>query len=551
MTGGDLNFLWALRLLKQFVQAGVERCVISPGSRSSPLALAAAALPALRKTVIVDERSAAFFALGASKSDGIPTILICTSGTAVANYLPAVVEAFMTRTPLFLLTADRPAYLQETGSPQTIRQPGIFSHFASLIEVQPAADTPAHWNRLEGIANRAIQTGTVHRIPVHLNIPFDKPLEPSLPFFEEMAAANEALLPGTWRSAPYPVEPEQHIAGSTTFQRPVFVAGPRSEAPLELFFDEYFQKIPLFAEVTSQLSDLPNSIRGFDAFLRAAAADSLEPDLIIRLGKSPVTQGLQRFLENATVPVLSLPEDDLPDDAALNGVLQVSETTLRRQIERFSVETGWFDSWKNLESRAADISPAFGDGFVVKTLFSDDEFREWNLHLSNSMPVRDAELFGTVGWTGRVFCNRGVSGIDGVLSTAIAAAGEAGGQNLLLIGDVAMLHDIGGLMLAKDVNPDLLIVIINNGGGTIFDMLPIRSLKPVFEPLFLTPRNVKWEQAAAAFSIPHRKVDSETAFLDALQDFRSLTGTRILEVVTSREVSMEDRRRIWSMFQQP
>jgi 2-succinyl-5-enolpyruvyl-6-hydroxy-3-cyclohexene-1-carboxylate synthase len=497
--------------------------------------------------VVLDERSAAFAALGASKTDRIPTILICTSGTAVANYLPAVVEAFMTRTPLLLLTADRPEHLQNTGAPQTIRQPGIFSHFAELIEIPPAKNSPDTFKTLGELADIALEKCRNSGIPVHLNIPFDKPLEPEAAYYEEIARSNRFSGGGTWFAGEFPAYPEPDLPGKV-FKRPVIVAGPRAEAPLEVFFEPDFLNIPMFAEITSQLSDHPNSVRGFDAFLRGPFE---QPDVILRVGKSPVTPALQRFLEQTKVPVFVLQEDDMPDDAALNGVIPFSESFLPEILNLFTPDRAWTDFWRIKEAAVPVVFPPemLTDGAVMHTLMHHETLNEWNLHLSNSMPVRDADLFGSRGWMGRVFCNRGVSGIDGVFSTAIGAADSLAGRNLLVIGDLAMLHDIGALTIAAQIQPDLLVILINNGGGNIFDMLPIRSLTSVFEPFFLTPRPVQWEKACAAFSIPYTKSATQETFESALESAIEQNGVRIIEAVTSREASMGERRRLWSYFQ--
>jgi 2-succinyl-5-enolpyruvyl-6-hydroxy-3-cyclohexene-1-carboxylate synthase len=551
MHKGNANFEASETLLRRLLISGIDRFIVSPGSRSTPLVLALSTFSQARISVIVDERSAAFTALGAAQASGKPVALICTSGTAVANYLPAVVEAYMTRTPLLLLTADRPDFLQNTGAPQTIHQQYIFSHYAAFFQApQPGSDEKLVVKRFCGLAQQAISVLAATQRPVHINIPYDKPLEPDSPLYERACCENALVKAGKFPEInPACYKNTASVPSKIVFQRPLIIAGPGRSAPVI----EFPAGIPLLAETTSQLSTHKAAIHGFEAFLRNGIPEQLQPDVIFRLGQSPVSTALQRFLEKmASVPVFWLNASADWDNAALNDMTSLDEAAFSEVLNRIEPATDWLPAWKEREyqyqKRLAQVSSAaeLTDGFVMRLIWENPRLRERTLHLSNSMPVRDADLFGKEGWSKRVFCNRGASGIDGVLSTAVGAAHEAAGKHLLVIGDLAALHDVGGLVAARDLNPDLLVVLMNNEGGTIFESLPISKNRAVFDTFFLTPRSVSWQDLCSGFHVPFLKADSVKNVAEIFEKAIALSGFRMVEVQTSAKASVSERAALWN-----
>jgi 2-succinyl-5-enolpyruvyl-6-hydroxy-3-cyclohexene-1-carboxylate synthase len=527
---GNISFRRSIELIGEFYSYGVRHIVISPGSRSTPLTLAAAAHPGFRKHVHIDERSAGFMALGIGKSTDIPALLICTSGTAVANYYPAVIEARMSSTPMIILSADRPPRERTTGAPQTINQIRIYGNYPVYFTDAPLPHSgKSNENEFRVIAaqawNAAVSTGG----PVHINLPFEKPLEPESLYYTQMANNLAESLESN-RDHPelhadqgkrdqnefqelnhnpekvkkYELNEkreEQFLHTSITLEestrikvrlagilqesrRPLLILGPGNHIN-----PAFNLAVRALADSGIPVLNTPGSnspvqgICGYDAFLRDSdTASALKPDLIMRTGMHPVSGGIEQFTEmNRDVIQVHFTGNDDYNDALQTITMSVGINNLSRASAVIGpVDKNWLPAWEYSQDRFTveresllSHADTLTDGHVFNIL-PDVIPDDWLVILSNSFPVRDFDLFRPTDYVPEVITNRGASGIDGMISTAAGACIGSGRNGVLFIGDLAAIHDSNSLALSSTmVSQTLIVVILNNGGGTIFRMLPI------------------------------------------------------------------------------
>jgi len=547
-----------LALLRELVAGGVRHCVLSPGSRSAPLALAALRCEplGLRLHPHIDERSAAFFALGIAKVTGSPALLICTSGTAAANYLPAVVEAHYAGTPLVVLTADRPPELRDCDAGQTIDQLRLYGSHVRWFHELPLPEPGATAERLaRTVAQRALASAcSASRGPVHLNWPLREPLTPP----RELAAAEPIAERDGVRAVRLPAPAADEIDALASLarraERGVIVAGPlpvESElaSPVARFADA--SGWPVLADAASQLrfghAECASIAAAYELTLRDGPfARTHAPRAVLRLGSAPTSKALRLWLE------LSAPADYWLLDPAARwsdasrlattrspcdpaALLDAAATALGGRAPRASA---WRDDFARAEraaqralARALDAEPALLEPRLARELVAalpDGAL----LALSNSMPVRDADAFAPASTQRvRVLVNRGANGIDGVTSTALGASAAWPGPVVLLSGDLAFLHDLGGLAAARD-GGNLTIVLVENGGGGIFSFLPIAEHGDAvaFERLFRTPHRLELRKAAELFGIGWERVASWPHFRAALKASVAGGGVSVIEV---------------------
>ncbi len=570
------NQLWARVLLSELAASGVREVCMAPGSRSTALVLAAEAHPSLTVRVFLDERSAGFFALGIGKATGMPAVVITTSGTAVANLLPAVVEASQSETPLILLTADRPHRLRDADANQAIRQPGIFGEYVreAWDLSQPRAEVPA-LRHLRSVGSRAVAAALgLPGGPVHLNAPFEKPLGPTsvegdIPdeVASDLAATGREGAPWTRISPREPAISEADafliVERLAAAERPILVAGPSPFASAlgpSLVRLAAQAGMPLLADPLSGGRYGPPHgavrIAHYDMFLKdPGVRDALEPDLILRVGPAPTSAPLTRWLEQLDqVTQIVIDAGSRWKDhvgTAEVAVCAHAPAALAHVAERLENPTAahWRSRWQVVDTAAgvaaADAPGPRHEGHLATALIQ--ALPEGTpLFVSSSMPIRDVD-----GWGGShdkalaAFGNRGASGIDGIVSTAMGVAAGTGKPTVALLGDLAFLHDSNGLLASREADVDVLFVLVNNDGGGIFHMLPIREHEPPFERLFGTPHGLDLAALSACYGIGHRtvdlealtdQVDGDTTVLDSLFSRElSGTGTRVLEIRTTRE----------------
>lgn len=577
-SGRNRNEVWALALADELVRAGVREVVLSPGSRSTPLVLAFARDSRVRITVQIDERCAGFTALGMGRASRRPALVLTTSGTAGANLYPAVVEAFQGEVPLLVLTADRPHRLRDSDANQAIDQLRLFGvHVRAFHEVAPPRVGGPELRHLRMLAGRAVASAVgAPAGPVHLNVPFDRPLEPvevpgDIP--EDFAAEHPVAASGRRGGLPFVRITPRRLAASpedvevvasllASSLRPLLVAGPLAEAervgPLARELSRR-SGIPLLADPHGGArwggqEDAP-VLGGYDLLLRdPELRRTLRPDLVLRLGASPTSAALGSFLEECTdarqVVVdaghrwkdhLAVARDYLSADPVdlLERLPGESDESAVRRVE------GWTRRWMSMErvvrrAVADGLRGPFFEGTAVAEAAA--AAGDGVLFVSNSMPVRDLDAFVPPGPVRlRVVGNRGASGIDGIVSTALGVALGGDGPVVAVLGDLALYHDLNGLLAVRNVRPDLVFVVIHNDGGGIFHFLPIREHEPAFTPFFATPHGLDFSRAAALYDLPYREVEAAPGnVFRAVSDARATGGPHLLVVRTLRE---ENRRR--------
>lgn len=550
-------------LVDELARCGLAEAVVAPGSRSTPLALALVAHPGIRVHVRVDERSASFLALGLARASRRPVAVVCTSGTAAANFHPAVMEADESGVPLLVLTADRPPELRGTGANQTVDQIGLYGGavrmFAEVGTPDPAPGMVAYWRSLCCRAWGAAIGGRPG--PVHLNVAFREPLTP-----DEPAVAPTWTAPldgrgdnGPWISRPGPVtEPAPLVLPDV--ERGVIVCGDGDYDPVPFLALSEVTGWPLLAEPTSNARRV-GAVSTYRQLLASPGfAAGHSPELVVSVGRPNLSRQILDYLRRAerhvvvTAGVLGDPAASLanafsdPARTATDVVAAVAApANLRWEEPR---RTDWSRSWARAETTARgavdgvlDADEALSEPRLARDLVSQMSAGSL-LFAGSSMPIRDLDATMRARCGVRLVGNRGVSGIDGTVSTAIGAAlahqSENGGQAYALLGDLAMLHDQNGLIIGPgEPRPNLAVIVVNNDGGGIFSGLE-QAGHPDFERVFGTPHGVSMEKVAAVADLPYTKVEWATDLPKALLG----EGLRIVEVCTTRAGSAALRRRV-------
>ena len=544
------------RFFESLAAAGVAHVVISPGSRSTPLAISAERCRGLRTWIELDERAAAFFALGMGKATGRPAALVCTSGTAAANYLPAIVEAHHARVPLIALTADRPSELRDFGAGQTIEQSGLYGrHPRWSVEVPIAEAGAGALRHSEELAARAVEMAVGRPAgPVHLNWPLREPLAPTPRSFAAPNGEGAASIPDA-RAARLgfsraelvanPEDVERLVALAARRERGVVVCGPiDADARLAEALAGFSARAgwPLLADPASPLrsgpwlADAPVLDAG-DLLARAPGfASRMRPEVVIRIGDPPVSKAQRLWLEAASpAEVWWLDEGGqwgVPSRQATRvvrgGAASLLEAATRKLPAPLVRSRVWCDSFVAAGARgraalgtasAASAGSSGLSGLTVAEAVARSLPAAGQLFASNSMPIRLLDLVMANRLAPRrVLCNRGASGIDGVTSTALGVAAATGRPTLLFTGDLAFLHDLSGLLLARREAIALTIVVLDDDGGGIFSFLPVaeQAQSVAYERLFRTPHGVDLAHAAALFGVDYFPVASSSELDEAL-----------------------------------
>jgi len=553
------NLRWAQALVDSLAAAGVGHAVISPGSRSTPLALACLRHPRLRTWIQVDERSAGFFALGLSKADRRPVALICTSGSAPANWFPSVIEANHGLIPLILLTADRPPELRDCGANQAIDQVRLFGgQVRASHELPPAETTPAALQNLGWLAARAVdQSRWPLPGPVHINAPLREPLVPSGALPEHEAAAPPktvsypALLPPADEIARWATQlsgkPGLIVCGEGEYQ---------DEFPAALALLAEQLACPVLADPLSNLRfgahDRSRILGRYDAFLRCASfTETHRPEWALRFGAMPVSKQLQNTLAACTEATHFLVEahgrwpDPLHQTARLLRADADAVCAALVAALPLPAPVAWLEDFSAQERRAAELlsaSPKPIEAEVVESL--QHQLAGGCLFSGNSMAIRDLDSFAAGGEAPlRIVGNRGASGIDGNVSTALGLCAALGKPVTALLGDLAFYHDMNGLLAARELN--ITFVVLNNGGGGIFSYLPQSGLEE-FERGWLTPTGLDFSHAARMYGLDYRRVERGEDFAAALVAAQQHDGPDLIEVMVDREVSVIRHKAYWA-----
>jgi 2-succinyl-5-enolpyruvyl-6-hydroxy-3-cyclohexene-1-carboxylate synthase len=563
------NTALASAFVEELARGGLRHAVISPGSRSTPLAVALWRQPEIEVSVIVDERSAAFFALGAAQADGVPVAMLCTSGTAAANYHPAICEADESALPLIVLTADRPPELRGIGAGQTIDQVKLYGasvRWFCEVGTHDADDEGLLHFRSIACRALAVARGEPRPGPVHLNLPWREPLAPvavegAVTATDQLALEGRGERPLT-AVTPIDMEPSAflleevagHIAGARSG---VIVAGRQLDPELRdpLAHLARAAGFPILAEPTSQLRcgphDRANVISTYDHLLRDEGfRDSVRPDIVLRFGEMPTSKPLRGWLAESGA-------DQIVVDPRCGWNEPTRRAAALLRADPTELASGWAarlgDEERPPPSRWLDAERAARKS-LESALESKEEITEPGLHLAlgrahrdgdlvytaSSMPIRDQEAFLPPSETDALFlCNRGANGIDGLISSGIGAARASGRPTTIVTGDLGLLHDIGGLAALREVDTPVRIVVIDNGGGGIFHFLPQEQAldEGEFEALLGTPRGIDAAKAAALFGLPHRRLESLAELPKTLA-----AGTGLIKVKTDRSANVAAHR---------
>jgi 2-succinyl-5-enolpyruvyl-6-hydroxy-3-cyclohexene-1-carboxylate synthase len=538
MDIGTINSRWSAALAAGFLAAGVRRAVISPGSRSTPLALAFLRQPGLTCTVAVDERSAAFFALGLARAEGIPPLVLATSGTAVANWLPAVAEADAAALPVLFVSADRPPELHGCGANQTIPQSGMFTPFvrASHDPGAPAGDVDPSYGA--ALAARAFdQACWPLPGPVHLNQPFREPLLPSTEVSGPLSPALAAA-PVVVSRPPPSLDPRSaaDMAARISGGRGAIVCGELRPDPA---FAEKVTALaahlacPILAEPLSGLRfgshDRSHLAVRYNRWLDdPAAREASRPDWVLRFGGWPVTRRLQDYVASAGTHLLVDPLPRWNDPSQSLACLLRADPADACAALLDARPTPGPASWAALfDKLEASVAVAGGSEHWLPALFSSLPPGQ-AVFVGNSLPIRQLDSFsGTAARPLRFFANRGASGIDGNVSTALGIA-TVTGSVVAIVGDLTCQHDIGGLALARGLNAA--IIVVNNGGGRIFDHLPQAAL-PEFERAWRTPQDIDFAAAARTFGIAHARCEAIGELCSAVRAALQAGGPHLVELI--------------------
>ena len=575
MTGRapNRNVLWARALVAELHEAGVRAVCLCPGSRSTPLTVAFDEHPEVRTFSHLDERSAAYFALGRGRRTGEVTPVVCTSGTAAANLHPAVVEAHRSRVPMLLLTADRPPELRDSGANQTIDQEKLYGDAVRWYRdvAEPEAE-PRKLRSLRTTAARAVAKaeGTPAG-PVHLNLPFRKPLEPvhvegDVP--DDLPALVAEGRDGAFvTTTPGHVVPDdvdvQTVARALEAERGLVVAGPADAPgpdPEAITALAHATGFPVLADPLSGLrfgspTRVAPILGGYDGFLAGGGvADWPDPEVVLRFGASPTSKPLRKYLAGTGARQLLVdPAADWREaEFAATDLVVADPSRLAAVVARHvsgPSSAAWRERWEAAESAHWDVVEAEEEPFEGAVLADVAELapEPATVFVSNSMPVRDADRFAKPRAKGLTMLgNRGTSGIDGIVSSALGAGSATTDDLTLVTGDLAYYHDMNGLLALSRCAVDATIVCVNNDGGGIFHMLPIESFDPPFTSQFKTPHGLDFSHTEGLYDLEFTRIEGgdREGFRDAYAESVATEGTEVIEVTSDAEASHGIRERL-------
>jgi 2-succinyl-5-enolpyruvyl-6-hydroxy-3-cyclohexene-1-carboxylate synthase len=594
------NIDWSQHFVTALVQAGLTAVIISPGSRSTPLTLAFAAQEKIKIYRHLDERSAAFFALGQAVATDKPVALVCTSGTAVANYFPAIIEANMSQVPLLVLTADRPHELRHSGANQTIDQVKIFGD-----HVLWAVDMPVPQNDTPDVVLRNVQTTAVRAYttangprkgPVHVNFPFRKPLESAAQEIRDWRLETENLPIPNLQSPVSIVHGETILTRSqqdhlahliNQHERGLIICGPRCPG------GNFAQAVTGLSQVSGYpiLADALSSIRfglhtsgtvisgGYETYLQNNV-NWPDPDVVIRFGAVPTSKWLNEYLTRIDAKHrIHIRESGIwaDDSHQTTRFIQVNAEQACYQIAQSIVprlSSDWLTMVHETETAVWQKIDQANTEFTDFTAVMDAVAlmpANGRLFVGNSLPVRHLDQFARPSQTPiHVYANRGASGIDGNISTALGFGAAGNSPLVAILGDITFYHDMNGLLMLKDEGrrmkdegktkptgsgkqihnsqlPPTTIVVLNNNSGSIFHRLPIAQFEPPFTDLFLTPHNLDFEHTARLYDLDFVRVTNRDDFRKALGESMYNPVPTLIEVITNGRSDHERRQNLIKM----
>ena len=558
----NTNAQWCSVVVETLFRKGLKQAVVCMGSRSSPLTFAFANRSGIETFPVLDERSAGFFALGLAKRSKVPVALICTSGTAAANFLPAVIEASESGVPLIVLTADRPWELRNCRAGQTIDQVKLYGGYVrDFVEYA----LPENSLKLLRYARQRTSALFDHSMgcrpgPVHANMPFREPLSWELEDeFEVVIDSAEDFCSSVsaYLEKPQTGNGSLDLESFCSVDEGLIVVGPADPTDPS----KWLENLSDFANRTNWpvLADALNPIRGaasrfanlvttYDLIARSEAAKKLlTPKRIVIVEDFPTSKALRNWIQSAEPEALSLSSSSVSIDPTHSRTEtnqhDLSKSTIKAQVQEESAfSRSWIEANRYCESelhRKLEANETLFEGKVSALI--GEELSACDLFVSNSMPPRDLESFRRENDQGlRVWYSRGANGIDGILSTAIGVA-KGSEKAYLLTGDLALLHDANGALLQKVCELGLTVILVNNDGGGIFEMLPVAQFEPTFERFFGAPHGIDFEKWSKAMGMTYVSIATWEQFRDCLHDSWS-SGIRILEIKTNRKADAATRK---------
>ncbi len=573
------NIVWAEAFVDQLVRLGVRYACISPGSRSTPLALACANNKDMHTFVHIDERSGGFFALGIAKNVSEPVMLVCTSGTAAAEFYPAIIEAYQQQVPLIVCTADRPPEFLDCGANQTIDQNNLYGNhirwFFNAGLPEPVADRLRH---IRVIARRAVkESNGIEKGPVHINFPFRKPFEPNS-YTDTIDAHELEVIMNGYADDIAPIEtlvtPTAEslydlLSVTRMYERGLIIVGPGD-------FDAEFSKqitelaallsYPILADGASQIRfgkhDKHTILTHYDAYLKVNSfIETHKPDVIFQFGGTVSSKGLELFLneQNAFKVHINSAGKWLDPSNYLRSVVQADPAQFcslmvdELQKEKFKrADNSWFNDFKNAENKTQaireemlDCTDSFFEGKILRVVLATIPDGS-HVMVSNSMPIRDLDYFvSALEKNIQLHTNRGASGIDGITSTALGIAATTPAPVYLITGDLAFYHDLNGLIASRKYSIPLHVVLINNNGGGIFELLPIADYREMFKEYFLTPHDIDFENFVLGYGGAFHIIQSWDDLREKLIKTSDSPLLNVFEVKTDPVESTELRKQYW------
>lgn len=566
------NIIWCDLFVNRLSQLGVRYACISPGSRSTSLTIAFATNKSIEVFPIVDERSSAFFALGLAKKSNTPVAIVTTSGTAVAELYPAIIEAYYQRVPLIICTADRPHLLRNRGANQTINQQNIYRNHIRYF-VDAGLPDIKKLSSIKKIAEDAIRYSCLtDKGPVHINFPFEKPFEPkSYTDKIEIKAIEKIFSNSSFELAPSVQAEINYEALTKKFwltERGLIIVGSNN------YREDFVKQVIRFSEIFGYPVYLDGSssyrfgkyskdniIENLTAFIRAQNFQKhFDPKIIIQFGGTPTSNVLLEFFKKSNAEKILVNEFGDKNDPSLSAktILQINpsefiEIILQNEHTRRKRDSCWLIDHQIMNSLAEQLKNQFinkakfpFEGRIATELLNAIPEKS-NLMISNSLPIRDTDFFAsTMSKQLRIFSNRGASGIDGINSTALGIAKASKNKSYLLIGDLAFYHDLNGLHNAIKFNIPLTVILINNGGGGIFESLPISEYRDVFQENFSTPLKVDFKKLVEAYGGNYHKIKSWKDFKERVILSSRNKILTVFEIQTDAIESKLQRQNYWN-----
>lgn len=572
----NLNSLWCNTFTDQVFKMGIRNVCISPGSRSTPLTLSFSLNKKFNIYPIVDERSSGFFALGLARSTNTPVVLVTTSGTAVAELYPAIIEAFYQRVPLIICTADRPPYLRNRGANQTINQENIYkNHIRFFADPGLPEHKVTRFNLLKKITAHALSIAiNENRGPVHINFPFDKPFEPDTfthkidgRFINQLTAQNNIVVNKTGKDTSTNRLIRKIATQIQSKRNGIIICGHNNfEKDFAKRIINFSEKTgyPIFADGSSGLRyglhSKKNIIENFNSLIRSQLfLKHFDPEIIIHLGGAPTSNQMHDFMKNSRAYKILIDQFGDINDPSLTAkkVIKIKPqdffVSLLSLLNNFRLdESDWAEHLIDIDSLIHNIKIRF---FSENELHTEPNIifnliknlpSSCNLMVSNSLPIRDIDFFSVCADKEIVFyTNRGASGIDGINSTALGIAGGSKKTTVLLTGDLAFYHDLTGLYNSQKFNIPITIVLINNNGGGIFESLPISQFGKIYRDNFVTPLKLDFSKIVKAFNGNYYIADESKNFSATLKRALKSKKLNVIEIKTNAKLSKKNRLKFW------